>query len=775
MLTVGIMSIYAQVLREVNTDGSLSQYDQNTNTFRQNGQDSAKVKHKEIPRGLKVWTVDERFGERTEAAPDTLQHLFMNTVFTSGLRGEYNTLGNYGASRISRIYADRDDEEKQFIFTTPFSFFIKDVKDFHFTNTYSPITNLSYYSCGDKSNGEDRFTAKFAVNAGKKIGMGFIFDYIYGRGYYSDQNTSLMNFTLFGSYMGDKYNAHLLLSANYQKQAENGGITDDAYITHPETFQDNFIEGDIPTVLTKNWNRNNNQHLFFSHRYSLGFNRKVPMTEEEINAKKFAMESKKRNDEEKTREKARKKASRNGDDFDEDNYSANKSLGGRPDDAIIIDAPKSDSLSIAKNNTTDRIAVSGKEMADSLIAAENKAEADTAWLKNEFVPVTSFIHTLKFDRFKRIYQAYQTPEDYYADTFFDLPKQQGDSIRDLTRHYELRNTFALALLEGFNKWAKAGIKVFVSSHLRHFTLPDSISGMNSFNEHNLSIGGQLLKSTGKLLRYNVTAETWLVGEDAGQFKLDGDASLAFKFLGDTVKLAATAFIHNLNPTFYYRHYHSRHYWWDHTDLDKILHNRIEGRFSLARTNTQLRVAFDNLTNYTYFATRYNITDEHMRTGTEMNVRQCSDNLSVMTVQLNQDFRLGILNWENSVTYQTSSNQNALPVPDFNIYSNLYLKFKIARVLSTELGADVRYFTEYYAPEYVPGLGQFAVNESDNKTKIGNYPWVNVYANFNLKTARFFVMYTHVNSGSGRRNYFLTPHYPTNTSIFRIGVSWNFFN
>lgn len=63
------------------------------------------------------------------------------------------------------------------------------------------------------------------------------------------------------------------------------------------------------------------------------------------------------------------------------------------------------------------------------------------------------------------------------------------------------------MLEGFNKWAKAGLRAFVTSDLRHFTLPDSVGGRMSYNEHNLSVGGQLLKAQGKTLHYNVTGSS----------------------------------------------------------------------------------------------------------------------------------------------------------------------------------------------------------------------------------------------------------------------------
>ncbi|MBF1646333.1 MAG: hypothetical protein HXO50_12030, partial [Prevotella sp.] len=66
--------------------------------------DSIQSEHKEIPRGLKVWTIDERFGDRKPAVPDTLSYMYMNADLTYGKRGEYNTLGNLGSPRQNRIF-----------------------------------------------------------------------------------------------------------------------------------------------------------------------------------------------------------------------------------------------------------------------------------------------------------------------------------------------------------------------------------------------------------------------------------------------------------------------------------------------------------------------------------------------------------------------------------------------------------------------------------------------------------------------------------------------
>ena len=349
------MSAQFDTYNQMDTDGNVTTRRTKENT------DSLGT-DKEVPKGIKVWTVDEKFGDRHKAEPDTLSHMFMNTIFTTGLKGEYNTTGNLGAPRINRIFIDRMPTE-QFLFTQPYDFFVKPVSTFHFLNTLSPITNISYNTAGNRTNGEDHLNAKFGVNAGKRLGVGFIFDYIYGRGYYQNQSTSHFNYTMFGSYLGDHYQAHLLLSTNHQKVTENGGITNDNYISHPESFDDNFAANEIPTVLENNWNRNDNQHVFLTQRYNVGFSRKVKMTEEEIKARKFAMDSKR--DKQLKAAKLNGKSTVNNDDNDEASYA------GRPDDAVIAGNEPDEQKSAEKPG---RVTVGDKATADSLLAIQDKAK-----------------------------------------------------------------------------------------------------------------------------------------------------------------------------------------------------------------------------------------------------------------------------------------------------------------------------------------------------------------------------------------------------------------
>lgn len=743
-------------------DDGFNVSDQDRNTFNSRAKNDT-ASNKKIPRGMYVWTIDQMFGERTLVDRDTLQHLFMNSTFTTGKYGQYNTTGNVGAPRINRIFTDRN-RTSTFFFADPFDYFVTPVHELRFTNTLSPITNLTYYSCGDQTDGEDHLNVKYAVNAGKRIGAGMKFDYIYGRGYYNAQSTALFDWTFWTSYLGERYQAHFTFSTDHMKITENGGIRNDEYITHPESFNDNFTSLEIPTILSNNWNQIEGLHAFLTHRYNVGFYKKVPMNESEIEAKRFALASKREREE---KDKLAKFGSN-------DKDKSVKNFSGRPDDAKVMGDLVVDSLG---NVGSTRITVIDDQIPNSIAIETAKANEDTLWLKDEYVPITSFIHTIQFDKYERNYHAKNSPDGYYLHGFNTYASQDRGYEYDPTNHFRLRNTFAIGMLEGFNKWAKAGIKVFAAHELLHYELPDTMRLSDSWNESTVYIGGLLAKSQGSFVHYNATAELGAVGKNIGDLRLDFTGDVNIPFLGDTTKVLLKGFFHRELPSFLMRHYHSSHFWWDNDDMKAQLHTHLEGNLNIKQTRTTFRVAYDNLENYAYLGMSYDKNAAgDLPTNYQIAVRQTSRNISVLTAELCQDFRLGILNWENRVTYQKSSEQKMVPVPMVNIWTNLYLNFKIAKVLSCHLGAEATYFTEYEAPEYSGQLASFAVQENSSvRQNVGNYPFVSAYANFVLKGCRFYAMMSHVNSGNGSMNYFTTPHHPMNERIFRIGLSWNFYN
>ena len=663
---------------------SLGQHDRNGNPIDTTAVTDAST----IPIGMHTWTISRRLGNIIPVPVDTLQSGFQNSNDTGGPTGQYNYLGNLGSPRMSRIFFDRG-EESQFIFTDPLDFSILTPDEVTFMNTFSPYTNLTYHKSFSNRNSEERFKSYYAINANSKLGFGFFVDYIYGRGMYNNQSTAMFNTGLFSSYLGDKYNMHFIFSYDNQKFRENGGITDDRYITDPLSMAEGkkqYGSTDIPTLLNKVWNHNTSFHTFLTHRYNLGF------------------------------------------------Y---------------------------------------KEKKDSI-------ETDSLNIVQEFVPVTSFIHTLEFDKNKHKYisQDHAQNEQLFEHNYF------GSDSTDIAKRNSLRNTFGISLREGFNKWAKAGLTAYLTHEYRDFGLRDTIDNgriaMKQYKENVVYVGGELLKEQGKLLHYKVLGEIGIAGEDAGTFRVEGKGDLNFKFLGDTVRLDANAYVKNLNPTFFYRHFHSKHYWWDNDDLSKIMRTRIEGKLSFKKLGTTLRAGVENIKNYTYLANTsmpvMNSEQEIVSYKNNASVAQYSGNIQVLTAMWQQKFKVGIFHLDGEVAYQKSSKKEILPLPSLSAYGNLYIKTGLAKnVLQLELGADVRYFTKYHAPDYSPVIGQFYLQNPDNRISIGGCPMVNVYANLHLKRTRFYVMMYNVNQNSGNSRYFLGPHYPINPKMIKAGLSWNFFD
>lgn len=409
---------------------------------------------------------------------------------------------------------------------------------------------------------------------------------------------------------------------------------------------------------------------------------------------------------------------------------------------------------------------------------DESSENDTI-VKEVFVPVTSFIHTVKVDMNTRRYYSYDEKQnsEYFQNNFL-----YNDST-DMTKYMSVKNTVGISLREGFNKWAKAGLTAFVSFEHRRFSMTDSINGktgqfMRDYKENVLSVGGQLIKSQGKTLHYDVLGEIALLGEDIGQFSVEGKGDLNFRLFNDTVRLDAKAYIKNLNPAFYYRHFHSKHYWWDN-DLSMITRTRLEGKLSIDRWRTQLQAGVENISNYTYLdntSVGYTDSKGSKTYKNDATVRQHAGSIQVFSAKLRQDFKLGILHLDNEVVYQKSSNSSVLPLPDLVLYHNLYIRAGLAKkVLTVELGADVRFFTRYYAPDYATAIGQFYLQNPETRYKLGGYPMVNGYINMHLKRTRIFVMMYNLVQGTGERSYIYAPHYPLNPRGFKFGISWNFFD
>lgn len=381
----------------------------------------------------------------------------------------------------------------------------------------------------------------------------------------------------------------------------------------------------------------------------------------------------------------------------------------------------------------------------------------------EYVPVTSFIHTMKLERSRHSFHSGETDKPFFPEGGIDNWHQ-----KDSTKVLSVENTLGLSLLEGFNKYAKAGLTAYLTHKLSSYTLMNLDSkdpfmdGVN-MKEHELKVGGELKKEQGRVLHYSVMGSVGIAGISKGEYALSAKGNVNLPIgKWDTLKVDLSASHTNLLPSFYMRHYHSNYHSWD-LDLDKEARTRLEASLRLPKAGTNIILGVENVKNYTYF-------------GSSSLPLQEAENIKVAEATLKQDIRVGIFHLDNVLTYQKSSNKQVLPLPALSAYHNLYVLTKVfKKVLTLQIGADVRYFSKYKAPAYSPGIQNFRLQSDEESMNIGGYPIVNVYANLHLKRTRIFVEMYHINAGSGSRQYFLAPHYPISGRSFKLGVSWNFYD
>jgi hypothetical protein len=636
------------------------------------------AKEAEIKQDISAWSVLEPLGLREPAEVDTLQYNYYKKSIPSAVSDAWATTGNLGAEGINMIYSERKPISN-FFFRDGLEHWMPTLSKMKFYNTKIPMTLMSYNTGGGRENAQDRLQMDFSGNVNKRAQIGAKLDYLYSKGSYSNQATKDLTWGFSGSYIGDRYEFQGFFNHYNLLNKENGGITDDLYITDPAEIQGGVSKvspTSIPTNLSNAYTRLVGAELYLNHRYKIGY-------------------------------------------WHEEHDG------------------------------------------DSVIS-------------RTYIPVSSIIWTMKYDSNKHLFVDKSSSE---ISKFFENTYLDNASTYDKTSYWALTNTVGLSLLEGFNKYAKFGLAAYLTHQVRNYqqmadtlgrvaaveaglsAFPDGVTSITPKETQQLAwVGGQLTKQRGSILTYEATAQFGIIGPVAGDVEINGKVSTHVPLFGDTVSVTGYGSFRNEEAPYLLKNYISNHFVWQN-DFGKIRTTKFGGRLNVPFSGTAVDVSVENVQNYIYFGTDYRPV-------------QYGSNVQILSARLHQNFKVGILHWDNSLTYQTSSEQSVIPLPKFAIYSNLYLWFHVA-TLKVQFGVDCDYYTKYYGLAYQPATASFAVQ---NEMKVGNYPFMNAYFNFKLRKARFYVMMSHINQGLfGGSNYFAVPHYPLNPRRFQIGLSVDLAN
>ena len=419
----------------------------------------------------------------------------------------------------------------------------------------------------------------------------------------------------------------------------------------------------------------------------------------------------------------------------------------------------SDANSIIRRNTffithSYGVPIRWKAQRDSL---GNKI-ADT--LSTDKGTVTYFGHYGEYTVFSRSYTDNITDSvgrSLYRNIFLLNPSSTADSARVMN----LENRFFLKI----QPWNAESVVSNLDGGIGHQMLnfygfqPDFfISGNRNKTYNNLyayfGAGGKFKK----FFAWNARAKADIAGYYKGNFSLDAAMRFSSWAVKDGIHLTAKFSSSLRKPSYFLNNYTSNHHLFDY-DFDKTSTTRIEGRLDIPHWGLEASVGYSLINKNVYLDTLCTPT-------------QNNEAMSIISGYIAKNIKLGALHLDNRILLQTSSKQDVIPLPKVALNLRYYVEFYAVKdILNVQFGADMTYNTKYYAQAYDPALGMFYNQE---KYKIGNNPYIDLFINLQWKRACIFVKCENVLQGTPNNEYYSTYRYIRPQRALKLGIWWPFY-
>jgi hypothetical protein len=388
----------------------------------------------------------------------------------------------------------------------------------------------------------------------------------------------------------------------------------------------------------------------------------------------------------------------------------------------------------------------------------------TGPVKRPFRLSGTFSHILVLDNNRRTYSD-NSPGTGFYDSIYINPDVTFDSLFARSIKNTVRFDFVTDTTRKFRLGGGAGLRnemfrysQIIPTHID--TVPADTAGWRKSNN---VLTGRLYNNIGDKFNWVAAGELFISGYRAGDFTLDGAINKAFDFKKGRALLSIKGSMTNSTPSIWYERWGSNHFEWQN-NFDRIFRINLGGGFSYPPRNTEIRLNYAIIDNYTDFDT-LSLPSQH------------GGGLSVASLYLRKDLRAWKFHLATDLLIQKSSNSSILDLPLLTVRSAGYFEhlFRFRKTngeLNTQLGADVTYHTLYNPYSYNPATGIF---HRQSEVQTGNYPFINVFLNIKLRRTRIFVMVDHVNSGLMGYEYYMVPFYPQNIRMFRYGIAWTFYD
>ncbi|WP_303923239.1 putative porin [Draconibacterium sediminis] len=377
-----------------------------------------------------------------------------------------------------------------------------------------------------------------------------------------------------------------------------------------------------------------------------------------------------------------------------------------------------------------------------------------------FRPILGIMYSFEHDRYsQKFIDEEDTSNVFFENTYF------GDGYTtDEIKYRRISNVFQLKQYENPNRKYTFGKRAFLGHELYRGNTPgvqvnDSIHRRFDIKYSNLYIGGGIFREMGSFWLWNFDGKLNLAGRNAGELELNGMITKPFQFWGDSAAaMIFTGSFENRVPDYFQETFRSNHFQWDN-DFGAEQRITLGAKFRVPQRKLELVANYAAINNFLY-------------NNEEAVPDQTSNEILVMSVYADKDFNYRRFHFRTRLLWQKVSEERYLHLPEWSAFVNTYYQFTISKVMFTQIGADVRYNTSYYADAYSPSTGLFYLQ---SEKEYGNYPYIDVYATLRLKRTKVFFKYMNIGTHFIDGDYMTTRNYPMPRGTFRLGVSWAWYD
>lgn len=294
-----------------------------------------------------------------------------------------------------------------------------------------------------------------------------------------------------------------------------------------------------------------------------------------------------------------------------------------------------------------------------------------------------------------------------------------------------------------------------------FQPKDYLSGKQQ--KENLTSWFTYVGAQGKIRKYadwGANFKIYPSGYRGGDYEIDARASLSAYIKKKPITLSGSFSESMTSAGYWQSHWNSNHYRWEN-NFKKEGETRFNILFTVPDHGIELSFWQSILRNKIYY-------------GADCMPKQHDGVVSVTSIYAQKDFTLKGFHLNHRVLVQLTSDRYVMPLPLVSAFLSYYYEFWVKRdVLRLQVGVDGRFNTRYYAQGYNPALSVFY---NQNETEIGNYPYLDAFISAKWKRMRILLKYQHWNCNLfGNNEYFAVARYPLNPGMFKIGISWTFYD